>query len=71
MAGVEIDIDSDEYQGWYTSFSKFPLQAIFEAQHKISEILTKYFEESSTGPNVRSRVIIMQLSDGGRLRSHL
>ena len=47
MAGVEIDIDSDEYQGWYTSFSKFPPPAIFEAQHKISEIITKYFEESN------------------------
>ena len=45
MAGVEIDVDSDEYQAWYTSLSKFPPRAIFEAQLKISEILTKYFEE--------------------------
>jgi hypothetical protein len=45
MAGVEIDVDSDEYQAWYTSFSKFPPPAIFEAQHKIIEILIKYFEE--------------------------
>ena len=30
MAGVEIDIDSDEYQAWYISFSKFSPQAIFE-----------------------------------------
>ena len=47
MAGVEIDIDSDEYQEWYTSFSKFPPPAIFEAQHQISEILIKYFEVSN------------------------
>ena len=40
MAGIEIDIDSDEYQAWFTSFSKFPPQAIFEAQHKVSELLT-------------------------------
>ena len=39
MAGVEIDVDSDEDQAWYQSFTKFPLQAIFEAQHKISRIL--------------------------------
>ena len=38
---------SDDYQGWYTSLSKFPPPAIFEAHHKISEILTKYFEESN------------------------
>jgi hypothetical protein len=45
MAGVEIDIDSDEFQAWYRSFSQFPPPAIFEGQHKISEILSKYFEE--------------------------
>ena len=45
MAGVEIDIDSDEFQAWYVLFSKFPPQAIFEGQHKISEILSKHFEE--------------------------
>ena len=45
MAWVEIDIDSDEFQAWYVAFSKFPPQAIFEGQHKISEILSKHFEE--------------------------
>ena len=45
MAGVEIDIDSDEYQAWYAGFTKFPSPAIFEGQHKIREILSKYFEE--------------------------
>ena len=29
MAGVEIDVDSDEYQGWYTSYSKFSTPAFF------------------------------------------
>ena len=49
MAGVEIDVDSDEYQAWYQSFaiSPPPRQAIFEAQHTISKILIKYFEESN------------------------
>ena len=46
MAGVEIDIDSDEYQAWYISFSKFPPPAISEAQHNLSETLSKFFEES-------------------------
>ena len=45
MAGVEIDVDSDEYQAWYQSFTNLPPPAIFEAQHKISEILMKYCEE--------------------------
>ena len=45
MAGVEIDIDSDEFQAWYAAFSKFPPQPIFEGQHKISEILSKHFED--------------------------
>ena len=40
-------MDSDEFQAWYTLFSIFSQPAIFEAQHKISEILTKYFEESN------------------------
>ena len=47
MAGIEIDLDSDEYQAWYISFSKYPPTAISEAQHKISETLSKYFEESN------------------------
>jgi hypothetical protein len=45
MAGVEIDFDSDEYQAWYKSFFKLLPQAIFEAQHKISVIQIKHFEE--------------------------
>ena len=47
MAGIEIDLDSDEYQAWYISFSKFLPPAISEAQHTISETLSKYFEESN------------------------
>ena len=49
MAGVEIDIDADEYQAWYRvhTLSKFPPPAISEAQYKISETLSKYFEESN------------------------
>ena len=47
MAGVEIDLDSDEFQAWHLAFSKFPPPAIFEGQHKISEIISKYFEDSN------------------------
>ena len=47
IAGVEIDLDSDAFQAWYLAFSKFPPQAIFEGQHTISEILSKYFEDSN------------------------
>ncbi len=46
-AGVEIDVDSDEFQEWYHSFTRHPQAAIFEAQHQIREILNKYFEESN------------------------
>ena len=45
MAGVEIDIDSDEFQEWYRAFHLYPPPAIFVGQHKISEILSMHFEE--------------------------
>ncbi len=48
MAVVEIDVDSDEFQDWFNSFTRFPLAAIFDAQHKISEIINKYFKESNS-----------------------
>ncbi len=47
MAGVEIDVDSDKFQEWYHSFNRFPPTAIDEAQHKIGEIINKYFDESN------------------------
>jgi hypothetical protein len=34
-----------QVQEWFNAFTKFPPAAIFDAQHKISEILNKYFEE--------------------------
>ncbi len=34
-------------QDWFNAFTKFPPATIFDAQHKISEILNKYFEESN------------------------
>ncbi len=45
MADVEIGVDSDEFQDW--SNAKFPPAAIFDAQHKIGEILNTCFEESN------------------------
>ena len=40
MAGVEIDVDSDEFQEWYRAFTTFPSQAISEAQHQINTTVT-------------------------------
>ena len=46
MAGVEIDVDSDEFQEpeWYSlrAFTAFPSQAISEAQHQINTTISKY-----------------------------
>ncbi len=47
MAGVDFDVDSDKFQDLYLAFTRFPPVEIFDAQHKISEILNKYFEESN------------------------
>jgi hypothetical protein len=47
MVGVDIDVDSDEFREWYHSFTRFYPAEIFEAQHNISKILNKYFEESN------------------------
>ncbi len=47
MAGVEINVDSEEFQEWYNAFTRFPPAVIFDAQHKINEILNRYFEESN------------------------
>jgi hypothetical protein len=51
MAGVEIDVDSEEFQGWYKSFTTFPAQAISEAQYQINAILNKSIE----GGNMTNR----------------
>ena len=51
MAGVEIDTASDELQAWHQAFTKFLPAAIFDLQHKISEILNKYFEELNRTKN--------------------
>ena len=48
MAGVEIDVDSEEFQEWYHSFTRFPPAAIFEAQHNISEILNMRSQQGQT-----------------------
>ena len=46
MAGVEIDVDSDEFQEWYRAsrFTTFPSQAISEAQYQINAIINKHVE---------------------------
>jgi hypothetical protein len=44
MAGVEIGVDSDEYQKWYRELTTFPAALISEAENKISEIINKCIE---------------------------
>ena len=70
MAGVEIDIDSDEYQAWYISFSKFLPQAISEA-HTRSVKASQNILRNQIGPNAKSRVGTTQVSDLETLRLRL
>jgi hypothetical protein len=53
MAGVETDVYSDEFQDWFDTFTRFQPAAIFDAQHKISGILNKYYEESNCASSQR------------------
>jgi hypothetical protein len=39
MAGIEIEVDSEEIQGWYRAFTTFPSQAISEAQYQINAVI--------------------------------
>ncbi len=55
MAGVEIDVDTEDFQEWFNTFTRFQPAAIFDAQHKISEILDKYFEEPESNRAIRQR----------------
>ena len=42
IAGVEIDVDFDEFQEWYRAINTVPAQAISEAQHQINTTINKY-----------------------------
>ncbi len=44
MAGVEIEVDSEEFQEWYRAFTTFPSQAISEAQYQINPVINTYIE---------------------------
>ncbi len=44
MAGIEIEVDSDEFQEWYRAFTTFPSQAISEAQYQINAVINKYIQ---------------------------
>ena len=44
MAGIEIEVDSDEFQEWYKVFTTFPSQAISEAQYQINAVINKYIK---------------------------
>ncbi len=67
MAGIEIDIDSDEFQERYKAFTTFPSQAISEAQYQINAVINKYLEGGNR-TNVRSRAIFMACSVTETLR---
>ncbi len=42
MAGIEIEVDSEEFQAWYREFTTFPSQAISEAQYQIDAAINRY-----------------------------
>ena len=44
MAGIEVEVDSDEFKAWYQEFTTFPSQAISEAQNQINAVINKYIE---------------------------
>ncbi len=44
IAGVEIEVDSEEFQEWYQAFTTFPSQAISEGQYQINAVINKYTE---------------------------
>ncbi len=47
MAGLEIDIDLDEFQAWYLTFTSSPPSARLESQANFSEILGRHFEDTN------------------------
>ncbi len=47
MAGIEIEVDSEEFWEWYTAFTTFPWQAISEAQYQINAVINKYMEDGN------------------------
>ncbi len=44
MAGIEIEVISDEFQEWHKAFTLFPSQKNSEAQYKINLVINKYIE---------------------------
>ncbi len=61
MAGIEIEVDSDEFQEWYREFTTFPSQAISEAHYQINAVIISILKVE-IGPIVRSRAIFMAQS---------
>ena len=57
MAGVEIDVDSDEFQEWYRAFTMFPAQAISEAQHRDQIMINTTINKYVKGGNRTNRQI--------------
>jgi hypothetical protein len=53
MAGVDIDVDFDEFQEWYKAFTAFPKLAIQSSTNTL---------KVETGPIARSRVTSMAQS---------
>ncbi len=44
MAGIEIEVDSEEFQEWYRVFTTFSWQAISEAQYLFNAVINNYIE---------------------------
>ena len=44
MAGIEIEVDSEEFQEWYRACTTSPSKAISEAQYQINAVINKYIE---------------------------
>ncbi len=44
MAGIEIEVDSEEFQEWCRALTTFQLQAISEAQYQINVVIKRYIE---------------------------
>ncbi len=59
MAGIDIELDSEEFQEWYYGeFTTFPSQAISEALYQINAVINNTLQVE-IGPIFRSRAIFM------------
>ena len=60
MAGIEIEIDSDEFQEWYRAFTRLPLQASSKALYQINAAINKYIEGGNRTNRQKQNYIMLQ-----------